>query len=94
MIDGDDGDLVVIDPIDDGIGESTYEGKSQVLEDLTVEAWHPLNQIECLFDAKQEVVAQPRSLIVVSRFRRGQVVLGLRTDDDGQAHRPVPASVL
>ncbi len=36
MIDGDDGDLVVIDPIDDGIGESTYEGKSQVLEDLTV----------------------------------------------------------
>ena len=57
MVDRHNRDLVVVDPINDRIGKSSYQRQSQVLEDLTVERRHPPDEIKGLLDAKEEIIA-------------------------------------
>jgi MBOAT, membrane-bound O-acyltransferase family len=90
MVDRDDCDLVIVDTIDDGVGEPSGQGEPQILEDFAIERWHATNDLEGFFDAKHKVVAQSQTLIIVPRLGLDQVIIRLGADNQRQTHREEP----
>ena len=77
MVDRDHRDLIVIDSIDDNIGETPNRRESKVLKGLAEQFGRPTNLIERPLDALEQFVAQSAALAVISRLWRQPGLLRL-----------------
>lgn len=51
VIDGDHGDLILVGPVDDGVGEAAHQSETQLLENLPLEFGRPLETSKNVLDA-------------------------------------------
>src|SRR5437764_5995645 len=86
MIDREYRNLVEIDSIVDTVWKASGDDTSDPRHDFPVSLRQQSYAIQCLFDAKKEVVPQASGLPLIPALRFSEIQLGLRRDDQRQIH--------
>ena len=73
MINRDDRDLIVVNPIDDGVGKSASQRDVQILENLFVKLGMEKNALESFFGPKEKLVSQSRTTSIIPELGRRQL---------------------
>jgi hypothetical protein len=90
VIDRHDGNLIIIDPINDYVRKPANACEPEILKDLGVQLGRALNASEDVSNAGKKNIAQPDTQTVIPGPGIGQIGFRLWVDDQGQTHGLLP----